>query len=1147
MARTKTIRKKLPRKSKTKENESKQVPKKSQKQQPSSENKNKDSEHSQDTTNQNEHTPSNNVTQQETTPAILDQVGKTIVNNEIVDDVTNDSTHTQKAVELNDTDPSEIYTDVKSKFNVLLKEKFQFFEKYSDVRAGNGKCYFSDGCCQSTYDPQVINFPEYTHNVPELMELGNIVNRDVNLKQQVYKDMKNRDVNIVPLEGLVTVNDSHNVYLHSRMELPINEQIKDVRKHVYEFCLIDKIKDTCNCSIRQIVFEFFKKIFIGEEEHIKSILNSDQTFVLMIINRTLKPHADILIDHIIASVIFTADQYASICIDYITTGKSYYSHGYGTLILHMAQVIAIEYNLNFQKKQTSNDLRDNQMTYTYCRKELLQYYLSIGFEEMSIDDFEANKDLSEFAKRFQLSEWKNDDIENRLKIVKKRGTCPRVLNFVSVNQEINIEETLYDENYLNQRKNNKVNEEVRKVIKKVFPEMVKRIRLHPETESDLHLLKSSIDMNDFIKRKFNAYLMIPLGKWFNYAFKEQRVQFDNMNFKESQTMLLAMEHLQIQFLSCGYPSGDLNSEELWICVQCTLCKKKSFVKKSKDSDFVTFFLKVIYSVWYQHVFSYQANSDNPFDTMNPEWNICNGRRGKYLQQLRDATRFDISVLSSENDGEDKIFKWKKYLQFFLVGLKVNYTNIVDAFIHYISSVKGKDKNIDTVSKKRQRKSLVPDYSKELVIGTVPTSKKQTVNNNHRAHSKSQKKLKQKRYDKENDWNVTFYNDLEKQLTIEDIEYVDVNKTTKFYQESLNYFEDRNKLADNNYINHWGEVQHENHYVGHCNNGDTLILEDEWFKQYHEDGKFSHYTISSGVFKKINQRVNRRVSLNDKDKKKIKKHVEDVKGMCEIQKIKKIKRKKHEADQYEYIEFLEDQGSESNHGSTRKIKHVSASRYDYVGFDANGRTHFLSKDWLELNFKEKHPKLYKDICKLDGNKTIIIPSGSSDLKDIISHIEDKDLGPKIKYTQDSDPSCLFTSLANALDFLGYSQLGQKLVEVYYKEFHNQKSSYFSINDVLRVTKYNKYRNKSEHRFQFLVSKVKKPNALTLLPPEPIEIDVIYHCVLSNHHSIAICNGLIFDPILQNSMILNEKNLRISSQSNTSEVTSRIILKAYKYST
>ena len=76
---------------------------------------------------------------------------------------------------------------------------------------------------RSTYNPQVINFPEYTHSISELMGLGNIVHREVNLKYPFYKDMKNRNVSIVPMKGLVDVNDTHNVYLHSKMELPIKE------------------------------------------------------------------------------------------------------------------------------------------------------------------------------------------------------------------------------------------------------------------------------------------------------------------------------------------------------------------------------------------------------------------------------------------------------------------------------------------------------------------------------------------------------------------------------------------------------------------------------------------------------------------------------------------------------------------------------------------------------------------------------------------------------------------------------------------------------------------------------------------------------------------------------------------------------------
>ena len=1057
--------------------------------------------------------------------------------NEVTRDTTNEKSNKKQQ--------PQNFSMIKKTLDDLLEKKYQFCEKYGGI-TGDGKCFFNAGCCQSTHDPGVLIFPEYTSITKDLTELGNIPHRDVNLKYPFYKDMKNRNVYIVPMKGLVTTHDTHNIYLHSRIELPQDDQVKNLKKYVYECCFIDKIWELGNTPIRNTVYKFFKDIFTGEADHIKSILKLDQTFVVMIINRTLSPQSDISIDHIIASVIYTADQHSSICLDYVTTGKSYYSHGYGTLIMHMSQVLAIEYNLNHQKKKTSDDFKKRQTTYSYCRPELLHYYVSLGFEEMSIDEFEKNKDLSDFGERFQLSQWKTDDVSERMKLIKIKGICPRVLNTININQDHNIEHTLYDPNYSDKSKKVEVNEEVRKALKNIYPELLKRIELHPEVESDLKLLQSSSSMNDFMKDKFNEHLMIPLGKWFNYAFKEQRNHFDNMNFKESQTTLIALEHLLIQILSEGYPSQDLDSEELWIIVKCALCKKKAYVKKTEeDPNFVSFFLKVIYSVWYQHVFSYQMDEDNPFDIMNSGWNICNHRRGEYLQKLRDSSRFDNTVLCHEKKPKEKFMKWKKYLKFFLGGLKVNYPKILAALVWYITGVKELENKKDNHTEKRQRKSLVTDYSKEIIIGTVPTSNKKKSQINQRANTKSQQKLKQKRHSDETAWNSTFYDDLEKQLTIKHIEYVVVNKRKKMYQESIEYLEERKQLADNNYINHWGEVQNEDHYVGHCDNGDIVILEDEWFKHYNEDGTLSHYTITSHTFQLIGKRKNRKVSLNDQDKKKIKKHVDNVKGVCEIHKIKKIKRQKHEAEQFEYIEYLEEKDTESNHGSNKKTKHVSVSRYDYLGFDANGRTHYLSNDWLELNFKKRDATLYKNICKLAGGKSITIPNGSSDLSDVMSKLEEKDFGPKIKYQQDSDPSCLFTSLANALDYLGYTDLGQKLVEVYYGNFHNTDDSNVSMNDVINTTKFNKFRNKSERKFQFPVKKWRKPNAMRLLPPEPIEIDVIYHCVLNNHHSIAVCNGLIFDPVLQNSIILNEKNLRISSQCNETEETSNIIRQAYKY--
>ena len=134
---------------------------------------------------------------------------------------------------------------------------------------------------------------------------------------------------------------------------------------------------------------------------------------------------------------------------------------------------------------------------------------------------------------------------------------------------------------------------------------------------------------------------------------------------------------------------------------------------------------------------------------------------------------------------------EKVSSFFLSGLKVNLTNIMDAFIYYISSIKETEQKNNTVREKRQRRSLVTDYSKEVIIGTVQPSSKKNIQKNNRSHNKTQKLLKDKTYGEEKEWNLTFYDDLEKQLTIKDIKYVDTSKTTEFYLELINYFEEKN--------------------------------------------------------------------------------------------------------------------------------------------------------------------------------------------------------------------------------------------------------------------------------------------------------------------------------------------------------------------
>ena len=102
----------------------------------------------------------------------------------------------------------------------------------------------------------------------------------------------------------------------------------------------------------------------------------------------------------------------------------------------------------------------------------------------------------------------------------------------------------------------------------------------------------------------------------------------------------------------------------------------------------------------------------------------------------------------------------------------------------------------------------------------------------------------------------------------------------------------------------------------------------------------------------------------------------------------------------------------------------------------------------------------------------------------------------------------------------------------------------MNDVLKVTNDNAYHCKYEKKFKFQITKEKHPNAVNFLNMK--DDGCIYHCVLSNHHAIAICNNFIFDPVLKHGILLKEKYLRLCAEVTQYESTSSIIHKCYKYS-
>ena len=57
-----------------------------------------------------------------------------------------------------------------------------------------------------------------------------------------------------------------------------------------------------------------------------------------------------------------------------------------------------------------------------------------------------------------------------------------------------------------------------------------------------------------------------------------------------------------------------------------------------------------------------------------------------------------------------------------------------------------------------------------------------------------------------------------------------------------------------------------------------------------------------------------------------------------------------------------------------VTHLSTLKYEYEGLDRNNSSHKISKDCVELNYKERDPSLYKQILNLKIGQTIRFTAG-----------------------------------------------------------------------------------------------------------------------------------------------------------------------------
>lgn len=559
-------------------------------------------------------------------------------------------------------------------------------------------------------------------------------------------------------------------------------------------------------------------------------------------------------------------------------------------------------------------------------------------------------------------------------------------------------------------------------------------------------------------------------------------------------------------------------------------------------------LKVTYSLWFSHVFSYETFENDKWHQQNPDWTVCNRRIGEYYYNLKRSTTFDKDVLVANEGDHKKIYVFKIHVEKFFNTIGTKYLTLVNEFLLRSTFIQNEIETENTVTSRIRtpcKTYIQSSYSEDNNYNSNSRMSLNARNNK----IKNDRVTKKKRHDAERKWNEVFHEDIEKQLKFDKIEYVTGDKPSDQLSEaSKKYYKMRDKLKKNNYIDRFGELQKVEHYMAHYKDGTVDVLDEDWFTLNSED-ESTEYRITPTRWKHINKHPNEAHTLTVKDRGRIKKHCNKLRGLCDIKSLKRININdiKDVDERLETVQYFE---RKKNGNKVGYVTHLSTSKYEYEGIDRFNSSHKISKDWVELNYKERDPSLCKQICNLPIGETIKFTPGSSDITSVKHLVKVDDRGRPNKFVQGKEPSCLFLSLANALHLSGEEQLAFKIVQVSSNFFGSKEVCDKPLmRDILFTTKSNGYHEEGERRFKFQINKTKHPvNALEILQNDMFHQDIIYHCVLTNSHSICFVGSMIVDPVFPYTLPRNEKYLRLCAELNKEslEKSEDLIVQCYKYS-
>ena len=138
-----------------------------------------------------------------------------------------------------------------------------------------------------------------------------------------------------------------------------------------------------------------------------------------------------------------------------------------------------------------------------------------------------------------------------------------------------------------------------------FQNMLDNIKFRPVTQNDIMKYQSCKSFMLFLQTMDKELMVFKIGDMIKKCFTTESGILQEATHSFSTTTIHALEYLEVRFLSQDLDNSDLDTISLWVLVPCAACKKKCYCHKLDNENFVLFMTKIVYSIWYVHIFGYK--------------------------------------------------------------------------------------------------------------------------------------------------------------------------------------------------------------------------------------------------------------------------------------------------------------------------------------------------------------------------------------------------------------------------------------------------------------------------------------------------------------------------------------------------------------